>query len=259
MTDTKTDSGKRPKLHEILAVEGPLKSQADKTRGELAATFEKKRHHFAEKTVTFAPKAEGEPTVREEQLDLQTTVRGELKWITGIWSKALDAAYQIDLANTEARADVTLEDGTILFSALPATSLLQLEKRAEEIRELISTIPTLDPAKGFTLDAARGKHIYKARETQTTRTKKTMQALVLYEATKEHPAQVKEMSVDVPVGTLQIQEWSGLITTADKGDMLDRAEQVKRAIKAARSRANNVEVDTSKTIGEKLLNYVFGA
>lgn len=246
------------KLHELLAIEGPLKTQAEKTRTDLAGTFEKKRHLFSEKVVTFVPSEEGAQEKREEQLDLQSTVMGELDWIAGIWSKALDAAYQVAEANTTARADVVLDDGTVLIQGLPATALLELEKRAEEIRGLVGQIPTLDPAKGFQLDASRGKNIYKARESNTIRTRKTQQALVLYEATKEHPAQVKEISVDLPIGTVQVQEWSGLITPAQKSDMLDRAERVKRAIKQARSRANGVEVDVTKTIGQALLKFVFG-
>lgn len=245
------------KLHELLAVESPLKAQAEKTRTDLSGTFEKKRHLFTEKVVTFKSSVEGTPEAREEQLDLQSTVRAELSWIAGIWSKALDAAYQIAEANTVARADVTLEDGTVLIGKVPATALLELEKRAEEIRELVAGIPTLDPAKGFTLDTARGKHIWKAREHATIRTRKTVQALVLYDATKEHPAQVKEISVDVPIGYVQTQEWSGLITPSEKGEMLDRAERIKRAIKQARSRANSVDVDTAKTVGSRLLSFVF--
>lgn len=249
-----------PKLHEILAVESPLKAQADKTRGDLSNTFEKKRHLFAEKTVMFVPSEEGIPPTKEEQLDLTTTIRKELAWIAGIWSKALDAAYQIAEANTAARADVILDDGTALLKNLPATALLELEKRAEEVRELVAGIPTLDPTKGFVLDDARGKFIYRAREDNKTRTKKVQQALVLYEATKEHPAQVKEISIDIPIGKIQTQEWSGLITPAEKADMLDRAEMVKRAIKQARSRANSVEVDVAtKKVGNTLLNYVFGS
>ena len=81
-----------PKLHEILAVEGPLKAQAEKTRGDLAATFEKKRHLFSEKIVTFMSSEEGVKDQVEEQSALQSTVRQELAWIAGIWSKALDAA-----------------------------------------------------------------------------------------------------------------------------------------------------------------------
>ena len=46
------------KLHELLAVEGSLKAQAEKVRTDLADTFEKKRHLFSEKRVTFSSSEE---------------------------------------------------------------------------------------------------------------------------------------------------------------------------------------------------------
>jgi hypothetical protein len=248
-----------PKLHELLAVEGPLKTQAEKVRTDLAHTFAKKEHLFGQKVVTFIPTTEDGVKKVEDQRDLQTTVLRELGLMAGIWLKALDVAYQVDEANTVARADVTLEDGKTLLTGVPATALLQLEKRAEEMRELVSQIPTLDPAKGYTADPTHGlPHVYQAREHTAIRTKKTQEALVLYAATKEHPAQVKEISIDVPIGNIQTQEWSGMITPSEKAAMLDRAEQLKRAVKQARSRANSVEADVTKKLGGTLLSYVFG-
>lgn len=245
------------KLHELLAAEGTVKTQADKTRTDLLNTFDKKKHHFSEKTVTFVPSTEGAEKVTEEQLDLQTSVPQELKWIGDIWTKALDAAFQIAESNMGARADVILDNGRALIKGVPATALLELEKRAAEIQALVAAIPTLDPAKGFKPDPDRGTGIYKAREVIKTRTKKTIRPIIKYEATKEHPAQVDLINEDIPVGTIREQEWSGLLTTAEKGDMLARAEEVRRALKTARSRANEAEASKA-TVGTALLTYVFG-
>lgn len=245
------------KLHELLAAEGTVKTQADKCRSDLLNTFEKKRHLFGEKIVTFLPSAEGAAPVTEEQSDLQSTIRAELKWIGDIWSKAIDAAFQIAESNMGARADVTLDNGTILMRDVPATALLELEKRAGEIHALVTAIPTLDPAKGFKPDPDRGDGVYRARDDNRTRTKKTVRPIVKYEATKEHPAQVDLIQEDLPIGTIRAQEWSGLITPADKADMLTRAEELRRALKTARSRANEATAATGK-VGNALLSYVFG-
>lgn len=245
------------KLHELLAVETNLENQANKCRTDLMVTFEKKRHLFEEKRVVFVPNSEGAQAVVEHQSDIQSTVRKELEWIQQHLAKAFDASYQVAEANTEARADVVLDDdaATVLLKDMPATSLLELEKRAAEVQALIGTIPTLDPAKGFSIDTQRG--VYKAREVTKQRTKKQPKVIVKYEATKEHPAQTELMHEDVPVGSIQEQEWSGLLTPADKADLLNRAEMVARAVRRARSRANEAEVDTAKKIGNRLLKYVF--
>lgn len=248
------------KLHELLSVSGNLKSQADKVRTELMETFEKKRHLFGEKVTSFTPLAEGAQVVVESQSDLQSTVPKELEWIQAHLAKALDVQYQIAEANMAARADVVLEDGTTILKGLPATALLELEQRIGEIQALVVKVPTLDPAKGFALDTSRGKNIFKARDVTKPRTKKTTKVLVKYEATKEHPAQTELVNEDITVGTILEQEWSGMITPAQKADMLDRCEQVLRAVKRARSRANEFDVDVASIkIGKTLLTYVFGS
>lgn len=247
-----------PKLHELLAVDGNVKAQADKTRAELMGTFKNKTHLFTEKTVSFKPFAEDQVTAVESQLDLQSTVPKELKWISEFMIRALDVAYQVAEANTAARADVVLEDGTPLLNALPATALLELEKRAKELHDFVESIPTLDPAKGFRPDPDRGADIYQAREAHTTRTKKQSRPLTLAPATEKHAAQVQLIEEMVPTGLISTLEWSGLITTAAKGDMLSRVEVLTRAIKKARSRANEVEVSKAQPVGAAIINYVFG-
>jgi hypothetical protein len=244
------------KLHELLAVEGNLKGQADQVRGNLTATFEKKPHLFTEKTVVFKPIAENLEPVREEQLDLQTTVPKELNWLSGICAKALDVEYQVANGNTQARADVVV-DGITFLKGAPATALLSLEKRVNEIQHLVAKIPTLDYAKGFRVDETRGRDVFAAREVIKPRTQKQQRPLILAPATDKHAAQVQLISEDVEIGKVSTTEWSGLITPAVKASMLERVEKLARAVKQARCRANEVEVDQSQTFGAQLLSYVF--
>jgi hypothetical protein len=248
------------KLHELLAAEGNLETQAIQTRTDLANTFEKKRHLFEEKRTLFTPSEEGKAPVLEAQSDIQSTVKKELEWITPHLVKALDASYQVAETNTNARADVVLDDdaATVIAKGVPATALLELEKRLNEwVLQLVKGVPTLDPAKGFQPDTQRDVGIFKAREVNKTRTRKDAKPIVLYAATKEHPAQTQLINVDVPIGNISEQEWSGLITPAEKSEMLNRAEQLIRAVRKARSRANDAEVDPTKRIGKRLIGYVF--
>jgi hypothetical protein len=246
------------KLHELLAVEGNLAGQAQKMRTELiTTTFDKKRHHFGAKRITFKPLAEGAADVTEEQSDIQTSVRAELKWIGEILAKAWDASHCIDLANATAKADLVTEEGATLVKSVPATSLLALEKSIQELHALLAAVPTLDPAKGFQQDPQREPGVFKAREVSKTRTKKMNRAMVMYEATPEHPAQVQLVTEDVPTGTILEQEWSSLVTPVTKSEMLDRCDRLLRAVKRARAKANETEIDQeSNKIGQTLLEYV---
>jgi len=246
------------KLFELLVVEGQFKSQANTTRTELKSSFEKKRHLFEEKRKTFTSNEAGvEPTV-EEQSDIQTSIKSELKWISEILSKAYDTSYQVAEGNTKARADVVLDDGTILLENVPATALLELEKRAGEIKDLVKSIPTLDPAKGFSIDPSKPEGTYRARDVVKARTKKSIEVITKAQATKEHPAQTEMINVDKVIGTILEQEWSSLITPAQKGLIIERAEELQRSCKSALHRANALELTLPlPTCGKKIFDYVF--
>lgn len=251
------------KLHELLAVDAQVKGQAEAARKDLMNTFEKKERHFTRKTITFISNKEGIAPKVEAHQDLQATVRRELKWLGAKLAGALDIGHQVDMGNTLAMADVTLDDGTIILKDIPATSLLQIGHRLKELQEFIASIKTLDPAQGFKADpnmSTEGDTVYKALDAEKVRGDKVFEYVVMVPPTDKFPAQVKELMMDRPIGTILTQEWSGLITTAEKGDMLDRVEEVARAVKQARSRANEKEISVSQyKIGERLLNYVFNA
>jgi len=245
------------KLHELLAVGTNLDNQAKKTVTDLKNTFDKKRHLFEQKLVTFKSNEDGVAPATEAQSDIQTTVNKELDWISNILVRALDVGHQVDVANTLAKADIVTEDDEVIAKDIPATSLLQLEKELKEFHGLLNTIPTLDPAKGFSQDEARERGIFKARDVQKVRTKKSAKPIVLFPATKEHPAQTQMIAEDIPTGIIQEQEWSALLTPAMKGDLIDRVEVLTRAVKKARARANELEIDVvGHKIGRKLLDYV---
>jgi hypothetical protein len=68
------------------------------------------------------------------------------------------------------------------------------------------------------------------------------------------------LNLDKPIGTLVTQEWSSAITVAAKGDLLDRIEEVLRAVKKARARANELELDVRENkIGAALMKYIVGS
>jgi len=111
------------KLFELIVVNGQLRNQVDTTRKDLQATFEKKRHLFEEKRKTFTANREGAESVVEEVSTIQSTVEAELKWMADLWHKSLDNTYQIARGNALSKADVVLDDGTVLLREVPGTAL----------------------------------------------------------------------------------------------------------------------------------------
>lgn len=245
------------KLHELLAIEGNYKAQYVKTRKDLAEAFSKKRHLFTGKLTTFVPNNPDLPSVTEETTELQTTVQKELEWVVDLWSRSIGASIGIALANTGTTASVEVEGNLNFLSSLPPTALLDLEKRLNEIRAFAEQIPTLDPAKSFKPDLDKPGKVYVSADDVRIRTKKENKVLVLSPATKEHPAQTQLVTEDVPVGKIVTKEWSGMITPAEKSDILGRADILIRAVRAARSRANDTAATIATEQGVKILRYIF--
>lgn len=248
---------KTPKLHELLAVEGDLAATSKKLSDEAKVTFEKRADHFMglATTVTMLDAArQGENTAEEKAM--VSTVADKLNYLTKPVVKHFDAVLQKDSANQEATADLVV-DGATLGENLPATFLLGLENHLKRLRPIYEAIPTLKPGLDWKKDENLGANVYKAPSQTSFRTEKVVGYQVLYEATKEHPAQIKDWTEDKPIGRVERTETSGMLSPADKAAILGRIDTLLRAVKRARQRANGQEVQ-DRHIGAALFGFIHG-
>ena len=119
-----------------------------------------------------------------------------------------------------------------------------LESRLTDLRGLMTGLPTLDASKKWEVDENRGKGYWREVNAEVrSKTEKVIDAKVLYEATKEHPAQVKEYTSDVVVGEFTTQNFSSAITSLQKANMISVIDDLIMSAKAARVKANQTEVD----------------
>lgn len=95
----------------------------------------------------------------EAQTQLVTTVHEELEKTFSEISRAIDLSYQIDEANTLARADLIVKD-ELIAKEVPATFLLQLEKRLKEIRAVYREIPCFDPVRIWSIDQVQTRKMF---------------------------------------------------------------------------------------------------
>jgi hypothetical protein len=79
--------------------------------------------------------------------------------------------------------------------------------------------------------------------------------VTLSHATKEHPAQVEKVGEQVNVGKITETVYSGMWTSAQKADILNRVEALLRAFKKARQRANRVDIKDVRA-GRKLAEFI---
>ncbi len=253
---------KKSLLHEILSVEQDLKGNSEKARNQLIEMFRSKQSHFTGMRRTFRPfavdeeKGESSGERVEAQTQLVTTVPEEIETAFGDIGKAIDLGFQIDEANTKAKADITVND-EIIAKDVPATFLLQLEKRLREIRAVYKEIPTFDPVRVWSIDpGADKKHVLRAEPVTTIRKQKTRKYKVMVEPTKEHPAQVDIMEVDEPVGEIKSYDWTGMLSQGQKTALIEQIDVLIEAVKRARSRANETEADVEKKISKQIFSFL---
>lgn len=243
------------KFHELLAVEGDLQRTAEHVCAEAETTFGNRQAHFwgQTKTVRFFDEARsGENT--EETKAMESTVDDKLGYVAQMTSRYYDAVLQKDMTNQKAKADLIVEGKTIAAN-LPSSFLLGLEQKLARLRAVYNVMPTLNPGTVWIPDPDQGEGVFVSEVVKQMKTEKVIKPIVLYEATKEHPAQVKETSTDVPVAAIETTAFSGMLTVARKSEILDRLDKLIRAVKKARQRANNIDAEKAK-VGMKLFDYI---
>jgi len=246
------------KLHELLAVETDREAAATAILAETINTFTKKPDHFLGKHSIYQSFEENSTEeVEEATKELVDTVHGKLSHCFGVLAKAVDVTASKDATNQKAVADLVV-GGTILATAVPATTLLMLENRIKRWMEMLLQIPTLAPGRKWEPDTSRGPNIdLDASPDARFRTKKVIQHKVLVEPTEHHPAQIEKWSEDVRVGKVIDTTWSGMMSPGEKSAIIGRAQELLAAVKQARQRANSTEVE-NVSIAKTLTNFILG-
>jgi hypothetical protein len=241
-----------PKLNQILAIEKGVKSRV---HGELTKMNEllHKPALLAGFSKTYQPRDDEGDVHPPERQKVQVDASELLRRAGRLLAELLDVTATKDFANTQAKADVVI-DGEVLMEQVPATFLLFVEKQLAELSTFVKRIPILDPADEWHKDEAAG--LFKTEPATTTRTKKVQRPVVLYQATKEHPAQTQLITEDVVVGAWVTVKHSGALPLNRKEALLERIERLTDAVKFARERANGTPA-VRREVGERLFEFLF--
>lgn len=247
-------------MHEVLAVVPTLKGAAQKILNETSKMLNSKPQLFNETLKTYHPLEESEMTNEPPDMHpMSTTVGQKLSHLAEIYGPYVDALFQVDMTNLEAKADIDV--GGFQVKGIPSTFLMQLDKKLTELRQVYDGIPTLDPKHDWKTDEGKGKGIFKAEDETTYRTKKVTKHKVVTEAIAKDgvgiPAQIHAWNEDERCGKWITKRWSGMITVSQKYEILKRIDMLHQAVKKALSEANRVEHSTDKIAG-KLFDYLHG-
>lgn len=243
------------KLHELLAVEPDLANASKILVKETEKTFSSKENLFIGWNRHLEMLEEGkEPDAPPEFQEMTETVSQKLSYVGAHIAKYLNAVYQKECTNQSASADLTV-DGQFIGVQVPATFLLGLETKLKDLRNMYLAIPTLPPGIKWEFDEALNAYRMVEPEVKM-KTAKTFRHKVLYEATKEHPAQIEKWEENVNVGKYVRNVWSGMISSSDKSKILMRLDKLIRAVKKARMQANDIKVEDHNNIGVKIISYI---
>ncbi len=249
--------GRKDALHSLLAVEGDLRKVASKVQNEAVTLFTKKDDHFEGLVKVYEAFNDDDATRTNntDRKELVTTVADKLNYVKKAMSKGINAQISKEETNSSGNAKEVLRVGDVTFGELSATSLLSLEKEIVNIRKMYATIPTLDPAKHWQRDEDEEGMRFKTEPQKTFRTSKDSDWVIVAPATKEFPAQVKQVTKDTTVGNYLVTYTSGKITPLMKSQLLERVDDLLLAVKSARSKANQAEVVRSY-VGSSIFEYI---
>lgn len=242
------------KLNQIIAIEADAKKHAAEGMAAATALF-KKPALFSGLTKTYEPKTEEGEKLPSETADVQYRVGNVVATVAELMTRAMDLTATKDDANCNARGDVVV-NGKVLLTAIPATQLLALERRLDELEKFVKTIPVLDNTLPWESQPDLNTGLFRTAPVQSVRTKKVPQVLVLYPHTDKHPAQTDKWMEDVPVGTYTKVEFSGAWPRTQVDKAINKIHQLMAAVKAAREEANGTVV-TDQKVGDKVFEFVF--
>lgn len=236
-----------PKLNQIIALVNGKKKIATDT---ITAAYHsiQKPELLNGVARNYRPKDDDGEQLPPEQKLVQVRVKSLLESVMPVLADTWDMVATQDVANTETGVEILPG-----YPKVPVTYLLYLEKQLTDMMTFISKLPTLDPAEEWEFDVDRGVY---TSSSETTRTKKVPKVVVLYEATKEHPAQVQVVNEDVTAGYWKTTKLSGAIPAAKRNLLLANCQTLKDAVIVAREKANNYDVE-NVSIGKLLIGSIF--
>lgn len=240
------------KLNQIIAVEKGVKSKSFQELTEA--------HHAVQKPAllsgisrTYQPKDEEGEQLPPESTKVQVRTEEVLRQISGTLTKLFDVTLTKDATNSTAKANVVIDDQTLLTD-VPVSYLLFLEKQLTDLHTFVKKLPVLDAAESWVFNDSAD--CWSTEPVRTIRTKKVPRNHVKAEATEKHPAQVEVYYEDVSIGYWTTVKFSGALPAKRISELLDRVEKLQHAVKFAREEANNTEV-VDRKVGDKVFGYLF--
>ena len=239
------------KLHQIIALVGGRKTRIQKLLTDIHHGWKDDR--LAGISKVYQPINEDGEVFPPENKPVQVRVDDVIAAVTKPLAAFYDLVATQESGNQQAWADIEVE-GTALAAAVPVGALLFLEKQLVDLLTLAKELPVLSPDREWAPDDNKG--CWATLPEWTVKTQKRPEVIVKYDATPEHPAQTEIFTADKTVGHWTTSHFSGALPAVEKTAIIARIVTVIDAVKVARSRANDIEIEPVH-YGTRLLAYIF--
>src|SRR5690606_25687160 len=117
-----------------------------------------------------------------------------------------------EMTNSDAKANVSIEEDGFELAELNAPTILALEKEIAELKNMVLVLPTLSSDLIWVKDDNK-KNTYSSAPVTVAKTTKKDVVITLAEATDRHPAQAKLVAEDVIEGKYVTTKKSSAITS----------------------------------------------
>lgn len=247
------------KMHELLAIESDAQGQYKTIVSETTKVFKEKHQLFIgsnRKHISFLE--DDKVSIPEENQAMASTVMDKLNYTESYISRYFDVMIQKEGTNQIACADLIIDD-QVIAKDVPATFLLGLESRLKELRDMYAQIPTLSAGVSYEKADDIGTGVYRQKfPEEKLRTEAKFKSQILVPPTEHHPAQIEKWQEQVPTGKFVKNIWCGMMSSAEKHELMTRVDALLGATKKARQRANNTDILKNK-IGNTIMNYLHRA
>ena len=240
-------------LHEHLAAETRTTKRVEALIAEILDTFGHKGNFFDGTIKIHTPADVDGIQLPNQNIRLRASVAEKLNFFNKHFASLLDFNIVKEMTNSVAKADLIFKD-EIIAENVPATALLNLERRLDELRRIYNRIPTRDISEDWWFDEEA--NVYKGSTRRNAQTDVEKDWRVVVPATDKHPAQIKETAKKVTLGYWDTTPTSGRLSTIEKSALLQNLDDMIIAVKKARARANKQEI-IKTNLGQKILNKVF--
>lgn len=240
------------RLNQIVALNAPKKAEFQKFLGDYYKQFQKVEPFFGLEKTYEPLDSEGEQ-LPPESAKVQLKVSDILDNVKQPWVDMFDVVLTNDKGNCVACANITVDD-VIIARDVPISTLLFLEKRLEDWKNVIDKIPVLPLSDSWNFNNSSG--LYETEEKKTSRSKKIEKPLIIVPPTDKHPAQAKTVEEVIPVGVWTQRKLSSALPITYVEKLKKNLAKLREAVIKAREEANSIQIDQQKA-GSEVLNYLF--